>query len=594
MNYISDESVAQWVRQSKNLLDSLNIGFNLVDMGDNILEVNDSFLKMTESRAEDIIGHNVSEFYKKADYEKMRNLEVSLQKQGNFQYEFFVTTTSREKIPALINISTIVDREGRPIYQLSLITDIREQKKIQAELETLNQDLSASKETLQNEKNKLEAILFGIGDCVTVFDRKGNLILSNPKGKEIRGERLTPLLSLESGNRGNIALSIGNENRHFFAQIEAIQNTQGKVYAFAEILRDITDQKRLAEKEQELFRLTQEMKRNKLESEFIGVSRAMQKVFNLIIRCSEVDSTVLITGETGVGKELAAKAIHNNSFRKEKPFIAINCSAIPEPLLESELFGHVKGAFTGAISNSKGLFREAKGGTLFFDEIGDLAGPLQAKILRVLQEKEIRPVGDSQTYPVDVRVITATNKNLKTMVEQQLFRDDLYYRIAVIPISIPPLRDRKDDILPLAIYFIEKYAKVRNLPKLTLNHAAQELLLDYSWPGNARELENCIEYITAMNNDPIITPENLPVQIVRNYPNEDDKMEFFSPLSKRKKQIQALTSSRLNESLDLQELEKAAILEALQKKHWNRTSVAQGLGISRATLWRKMKKYHLN
>ncbi|MBW2119316.1 MAG: PAS domain S-box protein, partial [Deltaproteobacteria bacterium] len=279
MNYISDESVAQWVRQSKNLLDSLNIGFNLVDMGDNILEVNDSFLKMTESRAEDIIGHNVSEFYKKADYEKMRNLEVSLQKQGNFQYEFFVTTTSREKIPALINISTIVDREGRPIYQLSLITDIREQKKIQAELETLNQDLSASKETLQNEKNKLEAILFGIGDCVTVFDRKGNLILSNPKGKEIRGERLTPLLSLESGNRGNIALSIGNENRHFFAQIEAIQNTQGKVYAFAEILRDITDQKRLAEKEQELFRLTQEMKRNKLESEFIGVSRAMQKVF---------------------------------------------------------------------------------------------------------------------------------------------------------------------------------------------------------------------------------------------------------------------------------------------------------------------------
>jgi len=522
MNYISDESVAQWVRQSKKLLDSLNIGFCLVDMDDNFLEVNESFLKMTESRAEDIIGHNVREFYKKADYEKMRNRETLIQKHKELQYEFFVTSTSREVIPVLINLSAIMDCEGKPIYLLSLITDIREQKKIQAKLEELNQALMGSKETLENEKNKLEAILFGIGDCVTVFDFKGNLILSNPKGKQIRGERRSPLLSLKPGNHGELTVSVGNENRHFFGQIEAIHDSQGEVYAFAEILRDITDQKNLEVKEKELFRLTQEMKRNELESKLIGVSRAMKKVFNLIIRCSEVDSTILITGETGVGKELTAKAIHNNSFRKEKPFIAINCSAIPETLLESELFGHIKGAFTGAVSNNTGLFREAQGGTLFFDEIGDLAGPLQGKILRVLQEKEIRPVGDSQTYPVDVRVIAATNKNLKTMVEQKLFRDDLYYRIAVIPISIPPLRVRKDDILPLANYFIEKYSKVRNLPKFTLNHTAQELLLDYSWPGNIRELENCIEYITAMNNDPIITPENLPVQIVRNYPNEDD------------------------------------------------------------------------
>ncbi len=251
-----------------------------------------------------------------------------------------------------------------------------------------------------------------------------------------------------------------------------------------------------------------------IQSEMIGISQEMRKVFDLIVRCAEVDSTILVLGETGVGKELAARAIHDQSTRKAEPFVVVNCGAIPENLLESELFGHVKGAFTSAISNRKGLFYQAKGGTIFLDEVGDLNPGLQVKLLRVLQEREVKPVGSDQSYLINVRVIAATNKDLLNLANQNQYRHDLYYRLAVISVTIPPLRERKDDILHLSEHFLQKHNSADRTSNKTLGHKSQQLLLNYSWPGNIRELENCIEHALAMCRESVITPNDLPVQIV--------------------------------------------------------------------------------
>lgn len=556
------------------MLDSLNIGFTLVDMDENVLETNETLLRLTGARREQIVGHNNREFYTEAEFERMRDIALPLQGKGAYQFEFVLPTVSGERIPVLYNSSVNYDKDGNPESINVMITDIREQKKIQAELEATNRELLVSRETIEKEKRKLEAIVFGIGDCVTIFDLDGNLVLSNPRGMQIRGQRKTPLLSLVSGTQRNLYMEVDGERRQFLGQVEAIRDHQGTPFAFVEILKDVTDQIRLEEREQELFRIKREMRRGELKNEMIGVSGAMQKVYDLLVRCAEVDSTVLILGETGVGKELAARTIHSQSARKNKPFVAVNCGALPETLLESELFGHVKGAFTGAISERLGLFRQAQGGTLFLDEVGDLSSSLQVKLLRALQEKEIRAVGGDRSYPVDVRVIAATNRDLSELVEQGRFRHDLYYRIAVITVWIPSLRERLEDILPLAEHFLRKHRKRMKKSPAGLDHSAQRILLEYAWPGNIRELENAVEHALAMARGSLITSDDLPVQVVLNRRPKPPK----SP------------ESLLEHSL---EAEKTAIVEALNRNGGNRTRAAKELGVSRTTLWRKITMYHL-
>ena len=248
-------------------------------------------------------------------------------------------------------------------------------------------------------------------------------------------------------------------------------------------------------------------------SNIIGRSEPMLDVFRMVETIAKTSSTVLITGESGTGKDLVARAIHYNSLRREHPFVALNCGGVPETLLESELFGHMRGAFTGADSNKKGLMEVAEGGTIFLDEIGEMTPPMQVKLLRVLQDRRFRRLGGTEEVQADIRVIAATNQDLPKMVSEGRFREDLFYRINVIPMHLPPLRERREDIPLLAEHFLAKYAERMHKPVLSISHEASALLEAYGWPGNVRELENVIERAVALEQSPAVLPDSLPPEI---------------------------------------------------------------------------------
>lgn len=300
-------------------------------------------------------------------------------------------------------------------------------------------------------------------------------------------------------------------------------------------------------------------------------SRAFQKVLDISSRVARFDTSILITGESGVGKEVLARFIHEQSLRSKQPFVAINCGSIPETLLESELFGHKSGSFTGAIRDRTGLFEEAQGGTVFLDEIGDISQDMQVKLLRVLQEKEIRRVGENRTRSVDVRVIAATHQNLEEEVKQHRFREDLFYRLCVVEIHIPPLRERPEDILPLARFIIQRLSKKLKLPKLAIDASVVDYLLTYHWPGNIRELENALERSTVVSEDQRLKPEDLQNNI---------RAAF---------EQQSISSGASGKTLE--EIERNYILKILKETDGNRTKASEILGIGNTTLWRKLKQW---
>jgi DNA-binding NtrC family response regulator len=307
----------------------------------------------------------------------------------------------------------------------------------------------------------------------------------------------------------------------------------------------------------------------------IGRSPAMEKVFRLVENLEQSEATVLLTGESGTGKEILARAIHGHSPRRGGPFVAVNCGALPGELLESELFGHVRGAFTGAVRERAGRFEVAAGGTLFLDEVGDLPLPLQVKLLRVLQERTFERVGESQSRRTDARIIAATNLDLKRAVLEGRFREDLFYRLRVVPIEIPPLRARREDIEPLATYLLARVA-ARHGRALRFSPDALRLLLDCTWPGNVRELENALEYAVAVCKGQTILPEDLPVEV---------SAEPSKPLA-------ANAAEPLPKGPHSPELEQ--LTQALEAHHWRRLDAARALGISRATLWRRMREAGLH
>ena len=327
----------------------------------------------------------------------------------------------------------------------------------------------------------------------------------------------------------------------------------------------------------EVIRLRKQVASGRGGSELIGESATMRTVYDLIERVAETDATVLVTGESGTGKELVARAIHQRSNRREGPLVAVNCAAMPEPLLESELFGHVRGAFTDAKVARQGLFAQASGGTLFLDEIGEMPLALQAKLLRALQERKVRPVGGDVEVPFDVRLIAATNRDLEAAIENKTFRDDLYYRINVVHIPLPPLRGRGGDVLLLAQRFLEDTAGRFAKSVRGFSPPAAEKLTTYAWPGNVRELGNAIERAVALTRFADITVEDLPEKI-RNY---------------HSRQV-VISGSDPTDLVPMEEVERRYILHVLEACGGNRTLASQALHLDRKTLYRKLKSYGVN
>ncbi len=310
-----------------------------------------------------------------------------------------------------------------------------------------------------------------------------------------------------------------------------------------------------------------------LLSKMTGNSPQIKELRSFIQKMAKSNSNVLITGESGTGKEMVAVAIHNNSARKLKPFVAVNCAAISPQLLESELFGHKKGAFTGAQEARRGLFAEANGGTVFLDEIGDMHIELQSKILRVIQEREVTPVGENRPKPIDVRIITATHKDLSLLVSEGKFRQDLFYRISVVPIRLPSLRDRKDDIPILAKFFLQKYCEKNGGGNKQFTLSALEKLIEQNWPGNVRELENCVERAVELSDDQFI---------------DDDEIQDAQLLESHTQNVEIFT-----QLMTLEELEKSYILYVLAHTGDQKDKAAKILGINRKTLYRREVEYGL-
>ena len=462
-------------------------------------------------------------------------------------------------------------------------------------------ELTKKQQQIITNHHWLETILDSTADAIGMFDDEGNQLFANQHYQQLLGftqEQLrqmppdelqtsikarfqTPELSQlgqapPSENIENVVEEIGEARqsgrRLFYRSITPVRNDQcdsaGSVVSYRDMSKDVEIQRMKSE----VYRLRAELQTFHSFDGIIGKSQNMQQMFALIQRAAESDINVLIAGESGTGKELVARAIHSNSHRKAGPFVSVNCAAIPETLTESELFGHERGAFTGATTKRIGKFEHANGGTIFFDEIGDMQPALQAKMLRVLQERRIQRVGGTADIPVDIRVLTATNQDLEAMVETESFRMDLFYRIAVFPIVVPPLRDRREDIPSLAHHFLKKYAASAKKLITTISADALQLLIQHDFPGNVRELENAIERAVLLETTELLQPSNLPPHI--------SSKPILSPFGS-------------TEIMPIEVVERQALAHALKVTHNDVTRAAQALKIARSTLYRKLKSYQL-
>ena len=362
---------------------------------------------------------------------------------------------------------------------------------------------------------------------------------------------INKVIYIIGGNEEKISISISTA---------LLKNKDGKVIGGVETFRDLTP----------IEHLRRELEKRYSFQDIISKNARMLEIFDILPAIAESDSSVLIEGNSGTGKELIARAIHDLSSRVKKPIITINCGALPESLLEAELFGYKEGAFTGARGDKPGRFALADGGTVFLDEINDISPALQARLLRVLQEKTYEPLGATESCKTDVRVIAATNKNLERLVKSGKFREDLYYRIDVIKLVLPPLKERKEDIPLLIDHFINQFNSIKNKQIADISPDALNVLMNHDYPGNIRELKNIVEHAFVLCNKSIIEVRNLP--------------EHLRPVVEDK-QIESPT---------LSELEAKMILAALRKNNWNRQKTAVDLGMHKTTLWRKMKRFNLN
>ncbi len=486
-----------------------------------------------------------------------------------------------ETIEVVTNISPLMGANGTIAGAVMTFRDL-------AEMDRLARALLASNRQLVRERNKLTAILNSITDGVFTIDTNWKITSFNQAAQKITGYSTDEVLGkfcgdvLRGGKCGSdcpMRRTLKSGEPIYDLEVEILSkdgrvipvkvttslllNENGEAVGAVETFRDLSFLKQLRTELEDRYRFDQ----------IIGKSKPMQALYELLSDVAATDATVLVEGESGTGKELVVKAIHFNSPRRNGPFVSVNCAALPEALLESELFGYEKGAFTGAVHSKPGRFELADGGTLFLDEIGELSFPLQAKLLRVLDQHVIERVGGLKSIPVNVRIVAATNRNLQKEVEARRFREDLYYRLKVVPIYLPPLRERKEDIPLLVNHFIEKFNRKMGKKIQGISPQALRLLMNYDWPGNVRELENLLEFTFIQCKGSLIEASHLPL---------DFRQKLGAP---------ALVSRESHQLLE--DYEKELIEKTLAENWGSRIKTARQLGLSKVTLWRKMKKYGL-
>jgi two-component system response regulator PilR (NtrC family) len=489
--------------------------------------------------------------------------------------------------------------------------------------------LSETEQMLKDKQNDYqeldafkEALLQGIGSGVAITDERGQINYFNQQARQltgleeamVKGKRLDQVFAgfnydfQRTRGSGNIVTDEfpfsgpRSGEQQIRLTLAPLSNSSEALIGFVAILEDITKQKQIEEK----VRLEEELRRARevmlpqapvviedAEFQFEGVmgkSGGIEKIYQLIQKVAASATNVLISGESGTGKELVARAIHLNGPRKNKPFVAVNCGAIPESLIESELFGHVRGAFTGAVSDHTGLFKQADQGTVFLDEVGELPLHLQVKLLRVLQEKSFTPVGASKPLKVDVRVISATNRDLRKELEEGRFREDLFYRLNVVQMVMPPLRSRKDDIPALVHYFLNKFAQAHGKNVEEISSGALMQLMNYGYPGNIRELENIIEHSVAVTNKNILTDDDLPLQVKR-MPVSEDEAAVFERTAPGGSEL--FFSKGLSLDVELETHEKCILLSALKRANGVQKRAAEILGINYRSLRHRLEKYDM-
>lgn len=553
-------------------------GIVVIGKDQRIIVFNEAASRITGYSDEETIG-NTFEFLFNKNFDERKYILESLENNLAFNNLSFNITDSKGHIKNVLASITPIKRDE---IVLSVVFVFRDTK----EMLTLAEEIQEKTLELIDQKNKLDAIFNSNIEGTFTIDNDWNVTSFNASAEKITGYKNSEAIGKKCWEIFNSALCrngchmeqtlqkgkamVGNEleilhksGRKVPIRVNSnilINNKNEKIGAL-ETFIDISEIKNLSAHLNDFYKY----------ENIVGHNKEIKQIISVLESVAQTDSTVLITGESGTGKELAARAIHLNSSRKPGPFIAVNCSAFVESLIESELFGHEKGAFTGAIKTKIGKFELAQGGTLFLDEIGDLSTAVQTKLLRVIETREFERVGGNKSIKIDARIIAATNKNLSEEIANGRFREDLFYRINVINIHLPPLRERMDD-LPLIInHFIESFNIKFNKNIKQFSTAAFDILMEYNWPGNIRELENVVEHCFVLCNGDIIQVECLPKRL-------------------REQKFRINTSINPNSKKGFKDAERELIISVLEKNNDNRTKAAKELKINPSTLWRKMRK----
>jgi PAS domain S-box-containing protein len=556
-------------------------GIAVIGKEHNIVVFNEAASRITGFNENDVVGEDCSILFEE-NFDGMNFLKESIRENRAFtNLAFNIKTKKESEKNVLASITPIVRNEK----VISVVLVFRDTK----EMLNLAEDLEEKTTELIDQKNKLDAIFNSNIEGTFTIDNEWNVTSFNLSAEKITGYKKNEAIGKKCWEIFNSSVcrkgchmeqtinkdkpTIGNEVKivdkngkliPIRVNSSTLTNNKNEKIGAVETFLDISEIKNLFEHLDERFKY----------ENIVGKNKEIKQIINVLESVAQTDSSVLVTGESGTGKELAARAIHLNSHRRTGPFIAVNCSAFAESLIESELFGHEKGAFTGAIKSKIGRFELAQNGTLFLDEIGDLSITVQTKLLRVLETKEIERVGSNKPIKINTRIIAATNKDLEIEIEAGRFREDLYYRINVMNIHLPPLRERKDDLPILVNHFIEKFNEKFKRDIKHFSSSAFDILMDYNWPGNIRELENVIEHCFVLCGSDVIQIEHLPKRL---------REENFNSITKN-------TSGNLNH---LKDAERNIIINTLKKHNGNRSKTAEELNIHPTTLWRKMKKFNL-